>query len=72
MIKNFDRFSILAAVDREFVGFLKMKDDEAKEEHKKCDGADAIEEITPSYVIGLVTACLAGGHIFARRYHGVS
>ena len=65
-IENFDHFSILAVGDREFGEFLKTKDDEAKEEHK-CDGAETIEEITPSHVIGLVTACLAGGHIFARR-----
>lgn len=66
-IENFDRFSILAVADRELGEFLKTKDGEAKEEHKKCDGAETIEEITPSHVIGLATACLAGGHIFARR-----
>lgn len=35
---------------------MKAKGDEAKEEHKKCDGAETIEEATPSHVVGLVTA----------------
>jgi len=66
MIENFDRFSILAAADKGLGGFLKAKDDEVKEEHKKCNGAETMEEVTPSHAIGLVTAYLAGEHIFAR------